>query len=186
MIERAGVGAWRCTIAGDGLACKAALIRPAVYLSGVIARSNGDANVPDVMTAYGRARTILIIEDNEDNRAIYGTMLRSRGFVVLESEDGERGVAMARAELPHLVVMDIGLPRMDGVEATRQLRAEPSTIAIPILALTAHALRDERERAMRAGVDGYLVKPVSNTVLVETVERILRDAQPDPDRHISA
>ncbi|QJR35939.1 response regulator [Gemmatimonas groenlandica] len=131
-----------------------------------------------------RDRTILIVEDNEDNRAIYGTMLRARGYAVLESTDGESGVATARRECPDLVLMDIGLPIMDGLDATRLLKSDPTTATIPIVVLTAHALRDERQRAQLAGVTGYLVKPVSSDELVAAVERALggdRSSPPPPD-----
>ena len=119
------------------------------------------------------AATILFVEDNEDNRVIYGTILRAHGFRVLEAESAEPAIASARAVPPDLVLMDIGLPAMDGVEATRKLKGDPLTANIPVLALTAHALSSERLRAMQAGVDGYLVKPIGVSALIREVERAL-------------
>lgn len=121
----------------------------------------------------GRSATILVVEDNEDNRVIYGTMLRAHGFVVQEAVSAEPALAAVRASAPDLVLMDIGLPAMDGVEATRILKADPATAGIPILALTAHALLSERQRALQAGVDGYLVKPIGVAALIREVERAL-------------
>jgi CheY-like chemotaxis protein len=122
------------------------------------------------------AGIILVVEDNEDNRVIYGTMLRAHGFVVHEAAGGEEAITMARLSPPSLVLMDIGLPNMDGVEATRLLKHDPLTAAIPVLALTAHALLAERQRAMQAGVEAYLVKPISSAALVREVERALTNA----------
>lgn len=123
-----------------------------------------------------KSATILVVEDNEDNRIIYGTMLRAHGFVVNEASQGETAIAAARSAPPDLVLMDIGLPNMDGVEATRHLKADPRTASIPVLALTAHALQSERQRALEAGVDGYLVKPIGVVALVREVERALAHA----------
>jgi CheY-like chemotaxis protein len=117
--------------------------------------------------------TILVVEDNEDNRVIYGTMLRAFGFVVQEAISAEPALASVRNMPPDLVLMDIGLPAMDGVEATRLLKSDPVTAGIPVLALTAHALLSERERAMQAGVDGYLVKPIGVAALIREVQRAL-------------
>lgn len=120
-----------------------------------------------------RAATILVVEDNEDNRVIYGTMLRAHGFVVHEATGAEVALTVIRQSRPDLVLMDIGLPTMDGVEATRLLKTDPSTASIPVLALTAHALLSERQRALDAGVDGYLVKPIGVSALIREVERAL-------------
>lgn len=117
--------------------------------------------------------TILVVEDNEDNRVIYGTMLRAFGFVVQEAISAEPALVSVRSMPPDLVLMDIGLPAMDGVEATRLLKSDPVTAGIPVLALTAHALLSERERAMQAGVDGYLVKPIGVAALIREVQRAL-------------
>ena len=113
-------------------------------------------------------QTVLLVEDNEDNRIIYSTVLRHVGYDVVEAEDGVQAVALARSALPDLILMDISIPGMDGWEATRILRRDPATKAIPIIALTAHALPDDRERAAQMGFSSYLAKPVEpRTVLAE-------------------
>ncbi|MEO7360971.1 MAG: response regulator [Gemmatimonadaceae bacterium] len=126
----------------------------------------------------GKSTTILVVEDNEDNRVIYGTMLRAHGFIVQEALSAEPAIAAMRNESPDLVLMDVGLPAMDGVEATRLLKSDPATAAMPVLALTAHALSSERERAFQAGGDGYLVKPIGVGALIREVERALSQSQP--------
>ncbi len=123
-----------------------------------------------------KSATILVVEDNEDNRVIYGTMLRAHGFVVHEADSAEPAIASMRASPPDLVLMDLGLPSMDGVEATRVIKSDPAIANIPVLALTAHALLSERQRAIQAGVDGYLVKPIGVTALIREVERALGQA----------
>lgn len=118
-----------------------------------------------------------MVEYNEDYRVIYGTMLRAHGFVVQEAEGGEVAIQMAKAAPPNLVLMDIGLPMMDGVEATRLLKQDPVTAKIPVPALTAHALLAERQWEVPAGVDGYLVKLIACSALVREVVQALRRAQ---------
>lgn len=142
---------------------------------GTVAPPSTSADFAGVNMA-ANSRTILVVEDNEDNRIIYGTMLRAHGFVVHEADGGETALRMARSSPPNLVLMDIGLPMMDGVEATRLLKQDPLTAKIPVLALTAHALLAERQRALQAGVDGYLVKPIVSSVLVREIERALQQA----------
>ena len=125
---------------------------------------------------------ILIVEDNDDNREIYSTLLKAYGFVVREATRAEAGIAIAKSEHPDLVLMDIGLPNMDGVEATRRLKGDVATMEIPVLALTAHGLLAERQRATKAGVDGYLVKPVSGATLIREVEEALARGSGRPGR----
>ena len=120
-----------------------------------------------------RGQTLLLVEDNEDNRTIYCTVLRHHGYEVIEAQDGVRAVELARSEHPDLILMDISIPRMDGWEATRILRGDPRTQAIPIIALTAHALASDREKAMEVGCDGYLAKPCEPRAVVAVVERFL-------------
>ncbi|MEP6836315.1 MAG: response regulator [Gemmatimonas sp.] len=138
------------------------------------------------MKNSGKAATILVVEDNEDNRIIYGTMLRAHGFVVHEATSAEPAIASVKRTPPDLVLMDIGLPAMDGVEATRLLKSDPATANIPVLALTAHALLSERQRAMQAGVDGYLVKPIGVAALIREVERALGQAISRPEQDARA
>jgi CheY-like chemotaxis protein len=103
---------------------------------------------------------ILYVEDNEDNVYMLAARLRRRGFEVIVAPDGEQGVALARAESPALILMDLGLPVLDGWEATRRLKAAPETRGIPIIALSAHAMAGDRERALAAGCNDFDSKPV--------------------------
>ena len=116
-------------------------------------------------------QTLLLVEDNEDNRIIYSTVLRHLGYTVLEALDGVQAIALARSELPDLILMDISIPEVDGWEATRILRQDPATKDIPIIALTAHALADDRERATMVGFTAYLAKPVEPRAVVAEVRR---------------
>lgn len=117
--------------------------------------------------------TILIVEDNADNRDIYTTMLRHHGYVVAEAENGEEGIRLAHELLPGVVLMDVSMPGIDGLEATRRLKADPRTAAIPVIAVTAHAMQEDRDRARDAGCDGYLAKPVEPRRVLEEVARLL-------------
>ena len=114
---------------------------------------------------------LLLVEDNEDNRIIYSTVLRHIGYTVIEALDGIQAIALARSELPDLILMDISIPEVDGWEATRILRADPATRDIPIIALTAHALADDRERATAVGFTSYLAKPVEPRAVAAEVRR---------------
>jgi CheY-like chemotaxis protein len=118
-------------------------------------------------------QTLLLVEDNEDNRIIYSTVLRHLGYQVLEAQDGVQAVALARSEHPDLILMDISIPMIDGWEATRVLRRDPATRSIPIVALTAHAMDDDRERAAEIGFTSYLAKPVEPRAVVAEVRRWL-------------
>lgn len=118
-------------------------------------------------------KTVLLVEDNEDNLIVYRTILDHVGYRVIEARDGEEGVARALAEQPDLILMDVSLPKMDGWEATRRIKADPGTREIPIIAVTAHALDDDREKATQVGCDGYLAKPVAPRRVVEEVERFI-------------
>ena len=115
--------------------------------------------------------TILLVEDNADNQAIYRTILEHVGFTVIQAWDGEEGVRLARERLPDLIFMDVSIPKIDGLEATRLLKADPSTAAIPVVALTAHAMAEDRARAMEAGCDGYLAKPLEPRRVLEEARR---------------
>ena len=103
---------------------------------------------------------ILIVEDNEMNRDMLSRRLQRRGFEVVLAEDGAEGVAMAKTELPDIILMDMSLPVMNGWEATRLIRATPETANIPVIALTAHSMPGDREKAIEAGCNDYDVKPV--------------------------
>ena len=124
--------------------------------------------------------TVLLVEDNEDNRIIYSTVLRHTGYEVVEALDGVQAVALARSVHPDLILMDISLPEIDGWEATKILRQDPLTRDIPIIALTAHALADDRERANAMGFASYLAKPIEPRAVVAEVRRWLGDGAGAP------
>jgi CheY-like chemotaxis protein len=116
-------------------------------------------------------QTLLLVEDNEDNRIIYATVLRHVGYRVVEAVDGAQAIALARSVVPDLILMDISIPEVDGWEATRILRRDPITKDIPIIALTAHAMTDDREKATALGFTSYLAKPVEPRAVVAEVRR---------------
>ncbi len=116
---------------------------------------------------------ILYVEDNDDNIYMLQTRLTRRGYEVLVATDGEQGVAAARQQEPSLILMDLSLPVLDGWEAIRQLKAAPDTRAIPIIALTAHAMPGDRERALEAGCDDFDTKPVELPRLLEKIQALL-------------
>ena len=117
--------------------------------------------------------TILLVEDFDDARELYSTCLRSSGYDVIEAATGVDAVALARSALPHLILMDLLLPGMDGWQATAELKSDPRLKHVPIVALTAHALSDERERITSLGCDAFLAKPCLPPDLIRTVDRIL-------------
>ena len=116
-------------------------------------------------------KTVLIVEDNEDNRLIYSQYLTHGGFRVLEATNGAEGVEMARRERPDIVLMDISMPVMDGLTATRALKADEELRGIPVIALTAHAMTTDEVMAREAGCDGYISKPVMPKDVRAEVER---------------
>ena len=120
-----------------------------------------------------RDRTVLIVEDNEDNRIVYSTILRHHGFRVSEALDGEEGISKAREELPDIILMDISIPVIDGWEVTQTLKRDDLTRHIPVVALTAHAMPGDRERAIAVGCDGYLAKPCEPRAVLAEVNRLL-------------
>jgi two-component system cell cycle response regulator DivK len=116
---------------------------------------------------------ILLVEDNEMNRDMLSRRLQRRGHEVLTAVDGESGLAVTRSELPALILMDMSLPGIDGWEATRQLKADPTTRAIPVIALTAHAMAGDRERALAAGCDDFDTKPIELDRLLGKIDALL-------------
>lgn len=131
-------------------------------------------NAPRALTdAESPDGAILLVEDNEDNRVIYETYLTHAGFVVLAATDAETGLVQARTRCPALIVMDVGLPGLDGIEATRQLKADVATRGILVLVLTAHVDLEVRERALAAGCDHFLTKPLAPRALVSEIQRML-------------
>ncbi len=115
---------------------------------------------------------ILIVEDNEQNMKLARDLLQVKGYRTLEADTAERGLELARERTPDLILMDIQLPGMDGVSALRQLKAEPATAAIPVAAFTASAMKDDRERIVDAGFDGYLTKPINIREFLATVRAL--------------
>ena len=116
---------------------------------------------------------ILLVEDNELNRDMLSRRLARNGFEVVMAVDGGQGVAMASSEKPDLILMDMSLPVMDGWEATRRVKADAATSAIPVIALTAHALVEDREKAHAAGCDDFDTKPVELPRLLKKINRLL-------------
>jgi two-component system, cell cycle response regulator DivK len=117
--------------------------------------------------------TILLVEDNDLNREMLSRRLARRGFDVLPAVDGMEGVRLAREHLPGLILMDMSLPLKDGWTAARELKADPATRAIPILALTAHAMSGDRDQALQAGCDDYDTKPIELDRLLEKIHTLL-------------
>jgi two-component system, cell cycle response regulator DivK len=121
---------------------------------------------------------VLVVEDVEENRLVVRQILGRLGVTLLEAVDGREGVALARREMPDLVLMDLSLPILDGWEATRQLKADPTTAHIPVIAVTAHAMAGDEQRARDAGCDGYVAKPLDVVTFGRYVERVLMGGAP--------
>ncbi|OAE99606.1 two-component system response regulator [Bradyrhizobium centrolobii] len=122
---------------------------------------------------------ILYIEDNEDNIYMVSRRLHRKGYDVLVARDGEEGLALVKSQVPDLILMDLGLPVIDGWEVTRQLRAAPETAAVPIIALSAHAMPEDRERALAAGCNDFIAKPTNFPRLLDRIEALLRERPRD-------
>jgi two-component system cell cycle response regulator DivK len=118
---------------------------------------------------------ILLVEDNEMNRDMLSRRLQRRGYEVIIAVDGPQGVAIAQSQAPDLVLMDMSLPLMDGWEATRTLKAAPETKHIPVIALTAHAMSTDRDKALEAGCDDYDTKPIEFPRLLGKMEALIGD-----------
>lgn len=122
------------------------------------------------------AKTVLYVEDNEMNRKIVRDLLKRTAYRLIEAHDGEAGVALARSERPGLVLMDVQLPKISGIEATRRLRAAPETAATPILVITSFALSGDEQKAKDAGASAYLAKPYSPRQLLGMIRKLLPEA----------
>jgi CheY-like chemotaxis protein len=116
---------------------------------------------------------ILIIEDTENNRVLLTRRLRPRGYDIITADDAEKGLLLVEGERPDLVLMDVGLPGMNGWDATRHLKSNPATKHVPVIALTAHAMDGDREKAIAAGCDEYEIKPIDFNRLFEKIDRLL-------------
>jgi len=123
--------------------------------------------------------SVLVIEDTPANMKLATMLLRREGYQVLQAEDARLGLDLARAHVPNLILMDIQLPGMDGLDATRQLKSDPATRAIPVLVLTAFAMKGDEDRIRAAGCDGYISKPLQYQAFLDEVRRLLQ-------RHLDA
>ena len=121
---------------------------------------------------------ILLVEDNEMNRDMLSRRLEKRGYTVAIAVDGSAGVAMAKSEMPGLILMDMSLPVLDGWDATRQIKADPATAGIPVIALTAHAMESDRQKALAAGCDDFDTKPVELNRLLLKIEELFKKFPP--------
>lgn len=132
------------------------------------------------MTDKAPSGRILLVEDNEMNRDMLSRRLRRKGFEVLLATDGAEGISLARSGAPDVILMDMSLPTMDGWTAARTLKGESDTRTIPIIALTAHAMHGDRDKALDAGCDEYETKPVNLARLLRKIETLTR-SEPAPD-----
>jgi two-component system, cell cycle response regulator DivK len=119
-------------------------------------------------------KKILLVEDNPVNRRLAGFLLRSQGYDVVEATNAVEAFAMLAKDRPDLIVMDIQLPEMDGLEATTKLKAEPATAKIPVIAVTSYAMAGDREKALAAGCSGYVTKPIDKTIFLAEISRHLK------------
>jgi two-component system cell cycle response regulator DivK len=119
------------------------------------------------------AKTVLYVEDNDLNRKMVRHLLRGTSYRLIEAPDGEAGVVMAREQRPDLILMDVQLPKISGIEATRRLRAEPGTAHTPIIAITSFALSGDEQRAKDAGASAYLAKPYSPFTLLDMIRALV-------------
>jgi len=117
---------------------------------------------------------ILIVDDNETNRKLCRLLLQKNGFETIEAEDGATGIKMAKEHLPSLILMDIQMPVMDGIAAMKALRAEPETASIPVIALTSYAMKEDKEKFLAKGFDGYISKPIDKNAFIDAVLKMLR------------
>jgi two-component system cell cycle response regulator DivK len=126
-------------------------------------------------------KRVLLVEDNRDNFELVRFLLERAGYEVLAGYDGQEGLILAKRELPDLILMDLSLPGIDGWTACRELKADPATSEIPLLALTAHTLPGDRKRAMDSGFDGYISKPIDVARFGETISKSLEKKKKKSD-----
>ncbi|KAF0208324.1 MAG: response regulator [Actinomycetota bacterium] len=119
------------------------------------------------------ATKILLVEDNPQNRYLVTFLLEKSGYVVVVAEDGEEAVAAVAEHVPDIILMDVQLPKLDGYEATRRIKADERFAGIPLIALTAHSMKGDRGKAMAAGCDDYITKPVDADQLISRIEELL-------------
>ena len=121
------------------------------------------------------SRKILVVDDNEDGRELVVKILKNRGYQMIEAVDGEEALEKASAECPDLILLDISIPKLDGYEVTRRLKSQVKFKDTPIIALTAHAMKGDREKAMEAGCDGYISKPIDIHELPDQIKSYLKN-----------
>ncbi len=126
------------------------------------------------------AKTVLIIEDNEQNMYLMKYLLEARGYRAMTARDGHEGIAVARTEVPDVILLDIQLPTMSGHEVARTLKADPSVSAIPIVAVTSYAMPGDREEVMAAGCTGYIEKPIDPDTFIEEMESFVGNDSATP------
>jgi len=133
------------------------------------------------------SKTILIVEDEPKNMKLLRDLLQRFGYEILEASDGEEGVKSAGEKIPNLILMDIMMPKMDGLEATRIIKANTQTKQIPIIALTSYAMKGDRERTIEAGCDGYIAKPIDIQEVLKTIEHFLtiKEKEFSPDKLVN-
>lgn len=122
----------------------------------------------------GSSKTILVVEDNQDNRELVVKVLKINGYHVIEAVDGQEAIEKTKAENPDLILMDLFIPKIDGYEVTRRLKRDKDLKSIPIIALTAHAMKGDMEVALAAGCDGYIPKPIDVRELPKQIEHFLK------------
>ena len=123
----------------------------------------------------GLPKKILIVEDNQDSRELVVKILKNRGYQLIEAVDGEDALEKAITERPDLILMDISIPKIDGYEVTRMLKSRKEFKSTPIIALTAHAMKGDREKAMESGCEGYIAKPINIHELPEQIKPYLKE-----------
>ena len=121
------------------------------------------------------SRKILVVDDNEDGRELVVKILKNRGYQMIEAVDGEEALEKASAECPDLILLDISIPKIDGYEVTRRLKSQVKFKDTPIIALTAHAMKGDREKALEAGCDGYISKPIDIHELPDQIKSYLKN-----------
>jgi len=123
----------------------------------------------------GLPKKILIVDDNQDSRELTVKVLKNRGYQIIEASDGEEALEKALAEKPDLILMDISIPKINGYEVTRRLKSQADFKATPIIALTAHAMKGDKEKALEAGCDGYISKPINVHELPDQIKSYMKD-----------
>jgi two-component system cell cycle response regulator DivK len=124
----------------------------------------------------GEEKKILVVDDNQDSRELVVKVLKNKGYLVIEACDGEEAIQKVKEEKPDLILMDISLPKIDGYEVTRMLKTEEDVKDIPVIALTAHAMKGDREKAISAGCRGYIPKPINIRELPEQIRYFIGEA----------